>query len=104
MEDIVLLEAKLAKPKMQVFKLQFAIGEFDMVVCDPETLTCKIYEMKHSNKAAAAQYRQLTDEEKCSETEHEFGKITGRYVIYRGEHFSENGIEYLNVEDYLREL
>ena len=104
MEDIVLLETKLAKPKMQVFKLQFAVGEFDMVVCDPKTLTCKIYEIKHSTKSAAAQYRQLIDEKKCADTEHEFGKITGRYVIYRGEPFSENDIEYLNVEDYLRQL
>ena len=38
------------------------------------------------------------------DTEHEFGKITGRYVIYRGEPFSENGVDYLNVEDYLRQL
>ena len=104
MEDIVLLETKLAKPKMQVFKLQFAVGEFDMVVCDPKTLTCKIYEIKHSTKSTAAQYRQLIDEKKCADTEHEFGKITGRYVIYRGEPFSENGVDYLNVEDYLRQL
>ena len=75
---------------------------YDMVVCDPETLTCKIYEIKHSDKAVASQYRQLIDEKKCAKTEHEFGKITGRYVIYRGEPFSENGIEYLNVENYLR--
>ena len=104
MEEIVLLETKFAKHKMQVFKLQFAVGEFDMVVFDPDTLTCQIYEIKHSTKAVPAQYRQLIDEKKCAETEHEFGKITGRYVIYRGEPFSENGVDYLNVEDYLRLL
>ncbi len=104
MEDIVLLETKLEKHNVHVFKLQFAIGEFDMVVCDPGTLTCKIYEIKHSTKAVPAQYRQLIDEKKCAEVEHEFGKITGRYVIYRGEPFSENGVDYLNVEDYLRQL
>ena len=31
MEDAVLLETKLANPKKQVFVLQFAVGEFDMV-------------------------------------------------------------------------
>lgn len=32
MEDIVLLETKLSKKNCEVFRLQFAIGEFDMVV------------------------------------------------------------------------
>ena len=36
LEDIVLLETKLANPKKQVFVLQFPVGEFDMVVFDPE--------------------------------------------------------------------
>lgn len=104
MEEIILLETKFAKPKMQVFKLQFAVGEFDMVVADPETLTCRIYEIKHSAEAVPAQYRHLIDEQKRAETEHHFGRITGKYVIYRGEPISENGIEYLNVEEYLRTL
>lgn len=104
MEEIVLLETKLAKPDMQVFKLQFAIGEFDMVVCDPVTLTCKVYEIKHSKEAVAEQYRHLTDAQKCAETERQYGTITGKYVIYRGEPHSENGVEYINVEEYLRNL
>ena len=104
MEEIVLLETKLAKPDMQVFKLQFAIGEFDMVVCDPLTLSCKIYEIKHSAEAVAEQYRHLADAQKCAETERQYGTITGKYVIYRGEPHSENGVEYINVEEYLRNL
>ena len=32
LEDIVLLETKMADPKKQVFVLQFPVGEFDMVV------------------------------------------------------------------------
>lgn len=35
LEDIVLLETKMANPGKQVFVLQFPIGEFDMVVFDP---------------------------------------------------------------------
>ena len=50
MEDIVLLETKLSKKNCEVFRLQFAIGEFDMVVFDPEEETCEIYEIKHSDK------------------------------------------------------
>lgn len=104
MEEIVLLETKLARPDMQVFKLQFAVGEFDMVVCDPRTLTCKIYEIKHSTEVAEEQYRHLTDAQKCAETERQYGTITGKYVIYRGEPRSGNGVEYINVEEYLRNL
>ena len=104
MEDIVLLETKLANPKKQVFKLQFAIGEFDMVVHDPATLTCKVYEIKHSKKVVANQYRHLINAEKCAETEHRFGEITGRYVIYRGGETGVDGVQYLNVEQYLKSL
>lgn len=104
MEDIVLLETKLAKPKKQVFKLQFAVGEVDMVVHDPTTLTCEIYEIKHSKEVVADQYRHLINAEKCAETEHRFGEITGRYVIYRGENTEIDGVQYLNVEQYLKSL
>lgn len=48
MEDIVLLETKLSRKMCGVFRLQFAIGEFDMVVFDPDKGSCEIYEIKHS--------------------------------------------------------
>ena len=41
MEEIVLLETKLSNPNKEVFQLKFAVGEFDMVVCDPENLNAK---------------------------------------------------------------
>ncbi len=104
MEDIVLLETKLANPKKQVFKLQFAVGEFDMVVHDSATLTCKIYEIKHSKEVVEGQYRHLINAEKCAETEHRFGEITGRYVIYRGENAEVDGVRYFNVKQYLKSL
>ena len=102
MEDIVLLETKLANPKKEVFVLQFAIGEFDMVVFDPTAGSCEIYEVKHSTEAVPQQYRHLIDEQKCELTRHRFGPITGKYVLYRGEDMvMENGITYRNVEEYL---
>lgn len=104
MEEIVLLETKLAMPGREVFKLQFAVGEFDMVVFDPAGLCCEIYEIKHSKEAVPAQYRFLTDAEKCALTEHRFGTIRGKYVIYRGEDILMDGIQYLNVEGYLKAL
>lgn len=104
MEDIVLLETKMSKPNCEVFKVVFAKGEFDMVVFDPEKANCSIYEIKHSTKAVPEQYKHLADETKCEETEFRFGNITGKYVIYRGESHETNGIQYVNVEEYLRNL
>ena len=104
MEDIVLLETSIAKPGKKVFKLQFAVGEFDMVVFDPETLTCRVYEVKYSKERVPEQYRHITNEEKCAMTSHRYGEITGRYVIYRGESTEVNGVRYWNVEEYLKSL
>ena len=105
MEDIVLLETKIANPKKQVFQLQFVVGEFDMVVADNANATCEIYEVKHSKEQAKEQFRHLIDEEKLRNTEFRYGKITKRAVIYRGENATlENGIEYRNVEEYLKSL
>ena len=104
MEDAVLLETKLAKPKKQVFVLQFAIGEFDMVVFDPATSNCEIYEIKHSTEIVPKQMHHLIDEEKCRMTEHRFGTITGKYVIYRGPAKTVDNVQYLNVEEYLKSL
>ena len=75
-----------------------------MVVFDPKTLTCKIYEVKYSKERVKNQYRHLVDEKKCQMTSHRYGDIEGRYVIYRGEHAEMDGIEYLNVEEYLKSL
>lgn len=102
MEDIVLFETKLSNPDKQVFKLQFAVGEFDMVVFDEKNLCCEIYEIKHSAELVPEQYRHLIDDEKCKITEHRYGTITGKYVIYRGNTTESDGIHYLNVEEYLK--
>ena len=104
MEDIILLETKIAKPDKKVFKLQFTVGEFDMVVVDPRTLTCQIYEIKYSKEQVPEQYRHIQDEEKCAMTSHRYGDIIGKYVIYRGENAEVDGVHYLNVEEYLKSI
>lgn len=112
MEDIVLLETKLSKRNCEVFRLQFAVGEFDMVVFDPEEGNCRIYEIKHSTEMLPEQCRHLLDEQKCKDTEFRYGTIMGKYVIYRGEtrplndkaaDVAEN-VMFLNVEEYLKGL
>ena len=104
LEDIVLLETKLANPKKQVFVLQFPVGEFDMVVFDPEAGSCQIFEIKHSEEVVPQQYRHLVDEKKCAQTEHRYGPIVGKFVLYRGKSQVIEGIQYQNVEEYLRTL
>lgn len=106
MEDIVLLESmKAANKTKRIFKLQFAVGEFDMVVYDEKENSCAIYEIKHSDQIVPEQYRHLINEEKCQQTERRFGKIVKRCVLYRDtEHETEDGIVYQNVETYLRDL
>ena len=105
MEEIVLLEtSKVFGRKKQVFKLQFLTGEFDMVVTEADTPACHIYEIKHSKEVVPAQYRYLVDKEKCGQTEHRYGSIVSKTVLYRGKTQVVDGIQYQNVEEYLEGL
>jgi len=104
MEEIILLETKMAFPPKKVFRLQFPVGEYDMVILDPEKITCEIFEIKHSAEAIKDQYRHLVDEKKCADTEFRYGKITRKCVLYRGPSQIINEIEYKNVEEYLRTI
>lgn len=105
MEEIVLLETfKSVKKNKRVFKLIFAVGKFDMVVYDSEENSCECYEIKHSTHIVPAQSKYLTDEEMLNQTSKRFGKIKKRCVLYRGKDaVLENGVEYRNVEKYLKE-
>ena len=102
MEDIVLLETALENPKKQVFVLQFAVGEFDMVVFDPAAASCEIYEIKHSTEIVPEQARHLLDPEKFAINEHRYGPIKKKTVLYRGATQDVDGIRYVNVEEYLK--
>jgi hypothetical protein len=102
LEDIVIMETAGHLPKWKkVFKLEFAIGEFDVVIHDEKNLTCEIYEIKHSSEIADDQFKHMIDEEKCRETEFQFGDIISRNVIYRGPDRKYKGINYINVTNYL---
>ena len=75
-----------------------------MVVFDSVAGSCQIFELKHSAEIAPQQYRHLIDEEKCAQTEHRYGPITGKTVLYRGENRVIAGIQYQNEEEYLRNI
>ncbi len=108
LEDILLLETHFACSDLQVFKLQFAVGEYDMVVSDPSSVTCQVFEVKHSAEMCEAQCRHLLDEDKIAATEFRYGTITRKCVLYRGASIAASqktkGIAYKNVEEYLAEL
>ena len=105
LEEIVLLETIKTLPKnKKAFKLLFAVGEFDMVIADKEALTCEIFEIKHTDHVYEGQYKNLVNEEKCKATEFEYGTITRKTVLYRGENREINGIHYVNVVRYLENL
>jgi len=103
LEDIVLLEAyKASSRHEEVFKFKFdSGGEYDMVVYDKNQNTCRIYEIKHSERIVDRQTRYLRDESKNALIERRFGKIMGKYVLYRGDNSMADGIQYMNVEEYL---
>lgn len=104
MEDIILLETKVSEPGKRVFVYQFPVGEFDMVVFDPKAVACHLYEIKHSTEIVPFQYRHLIDPEKLEKTEKQYGKISGRSVIYNGDDAVQDNITYRNAEKYLLEL
>jgi len=104
MEDIVLLETRMANLKKEVFVLQFPIGEFDMVIFDPNAASCRIFEIKHCDQIVPQQARHLLDEKKCADTEYRYGAIKEKVVLYRGESRQIGEIQYLNVEEYLKRL
>ena len=104
LEDIILLETSLGRKNQRVFKLVFAVGEFDMVVQDTDRLSCEIFKIKLSSSLHPAQYRHLVDNEKCAETAYRFGAITKKTVLYNGESVTEGEIEYKNISEYLKAL
>ena len=103
LEDIVLLEVCKAAPSaMEAFKFKFdAGGEFDMVIYDKASRNCRIYEIKHSTEVNEKQTIHLRDAEKCQIVEKRFGPISGKFVLYRGKDTLTEGVQYLNVENYL---
>ena len=103
LEDIVLLEVCKAAPStMEAFKFKFdAGGEFDMVIYDKTSQNCRIYEIKHSTEANEKQTLHLRDAEKCQIVENRFGPISGKFVLYRGKDTFAEGVQYLNVENFL---
>ena len=106
LKDIVLMEtAKGVSGRYKVFRLHLAEGSFDMVVYDKEENQCNVFEIVNTKEIKQKHYRNLVDEGKISELESKFGKVTTKYILYRGEdYFDDDKMIYLNVENYLKNV
>lgn len=106
LEDIVLLETMKALGRnYDVFKYQFATGEYDMLIYGRNERGCAAYEIKHSDKCVREQSRHLRNENMLSLTTPRFGTLEGRYVLYLGENKdTDDGIAYRNAEQFLKAL
>lgn len=106
LEDIVLLETMKALGRnYDVFKYQFATGEYDMLIYGRNERGCAAYEIKHSDKCVSEQSRHLRNENMLLLTTPRFGTLEGRYVLYLGENKdTDDGIAYRNAEQFLKAL
>lgn len=106
LKDIVLLETKNSiSRRYKPFRLRFLEDDLDMVVYDKENNQCTIFEISNTKEIAPKQYRKLMEETKTNQVEKRFGKITAKYILYRGDdYFDDDKIIYLNVENYLKSL
>ena len=106
LEDIVLLEVSKAAPHtMEAFKFKFDTGgEYDLVIYDKSSHSCRLFEIKHSCQIVDRQTRYLRDTEKCAIIANNFGRIVGKYVLYRGKTTTIDDVQYLNVEQFLCNL
>ena len=106
LKDIVLMETmKGISDRYRAFRLHMSEGSFDMVVYDKEQNQCNVFEIVNTKEIQQKHYKNLMDEGKISQLEKRFGKITTKYILYRGEdYFDDDKIIYLNVENYLKSI
>lgn len=106
LKDIVLMETSIGiSERYRAFRVHLPEGSFDMVVYDKERNECTVFEIVDVKEVQQKNYKNLIDEVKINEIESRFGKITTKYILYRGEdYFDDDKIVYLNVENYLKSL
>lgn len=106
LEEMVLMETEKAlSDRYQVFKMQYATGEFDMVVYDTRDNNCTLCEVRGTNLAIRNRFRRVPDAEKYRQIEKRFGTITEKIMLCRDPNLmAGDGNKYCRIEDYLRSL
>lgn len=102
LEEIVLYQTYCSNPN--TFKISFPIGEIDMVTYDSNKKETNIYEVKYSSSIHPNQYRYLIDESNNDIIMRAYYPISVRAVLYRGNNQVVDNIQYINVEEYLKNL
>ncbi len=106
LEEMVLMETEKAlSGRYQVFKMQLATGEFDMVVYDTQENNCTLCEVRGSKTVVSNRFRRVPDMEKYRQIEKRFGPITERFMLCRDPNVQDSaGGKYCSIEEYLRSL
>lgn len=108
LEEMVLMETEKAlSGRYQVFKMQLATNEFDMVVYDTEENNCSLCEVRGNGPAAKNRFRRVPDAEKYRQIERRFGPITERITLCRDPELlaaSGGSGKYCRIEEYLKSL
>ena len=103
------LQRHLDNDRYDIFKMQFAgdkDGEIDVVIYDKIEESYYCFEIKHSDKIIKNQQKNLIYDPYFDILDKNFGNKKCVAVLYRGEtNISlQNGIKYLNVENFLTEI
>ena len=108
LEEMVLMETeKSLSSRYQVFKMQMATGEFDMVVYDTQENNCSLCEVRGNGSAVKNKFRRVPDAEKYRQIERRFGPITERITLCRDPGLQAaggTGGKYCRIEEYLKNL
>lgn len=84
LEDIVINHVQRALFDSDVFQFRFDGGEFDMIVLDHSNRTMRIYEIKHSSEAVAAQAKHFCNKDILAQLENHYYPIVEKCVLYMG--------------------
>ncbi len=108
LEEIVLLESTFAKKSTEiVFKYidNITWAECDMVKYNKRKDSFVAYEIKHAKKAnVATQAKHLNNKNFMLELSKKYGTLEKKVVLYRGHAQEIDGIKYLPVDYYLKNL
>ena len=102
LEEIVLYQTSLYNK--DTFKMLFSIGEIDMITFSNQEESSSVYEIKYSKEINETQYRFLKKEDYIDLINRAYYPVKDKFVIYRGEDKTIDGIKYINVEKYLKSL
>ena len=101
LEEIVIIDT-LYRKKLDAFKASFRIGEIDMCIYNSKTMSISLYEIKHSLTLTIDQTKHLLDQNKIKLIKDRYHNVSHKCVLYRGPNQTINGVNYINVEEFLK--